>query len=207
MVRLVHAVYGLFLSLPATTAAICGYKFGPCTSPGATCTPVLPWCKDLSRCIGQCLSTTAANDNSNSQLQQNSNFYQPCGGMVPVGGPGGGGGRSCPSWARCMSDPRVQGCGVACDGAGICVPKRARQCGGFQGLGCPGGQQCFDDPTDTCDPASGGADCTGICLVPLPKTTTPTPPTAAAATTKTIATSPSPSTGKVVRRHKRARLE
>lgn len=170
---------------------------------------MLPWCKDISRCIGQCLSTTSNsnshgnNNNNNNQLQQNNNFYQPCGGMMPAGP--GGGSKSCPSSARCISDPRILGgCGVACDGAGICVPKKAKQCGGFQGLECPKGQQCFDEPTDSCDPASGGADCTGICLVPLPKTPTlptPTPPTAA-----TAATSASPTIGKIIRRHGRARL-
>jgi hypothetical protein len=38
-------------------------------------------------------------------------------------------------------------------------------CGGFVG-GCAGrgtSVKCVDDPTDTCDPKSGGADCPGIC--------------------------------------------
>ncbi|WP_246357199.1 hypothetical protein [Pyxidicoccus fallax] len=39
-------------------------------------------------------------------------------------------------------------------------------CGGFLGGGCVGtgaDARCVDDPTDSCDPASGGADCPGIC--------------------------------------------
>ncbi|MBU8897873.1 hypothetical protein DRW03_28415 [Corallococcus sp. H22C18031201] len=38
-------------------------------------------------------------------------------------------------------------------------------CGGFLG-GCPGrtdNAKCVDDPTDSCNPSSGGADCPGIC--------------------------------------------
>ena len=36
-------------------------------------------------------------------------------------------------------------------------------CGGFAGLPCPSGKTCVDDPTDSCDPTKGGADCIGIC--------------------------------------------
>jgi len=42
-------------------------------------------------------------------------------------------------------------------------------CGGFAGLACPGAGKCIDDPSDSCDPAKGGADCGGICsCLPLP---------------------------------------
>lgn len=37
-------------------------------------------------------------------------------------------------------------------------------CGGFAGLECAEGFNCVDDPTDSCDPDSGGADCSGWCL-------------------------------------------
>ena len=40
-------------------------------------------------------------------------------------------------------------------------------CGGFAGVQCPTGLTCVDDPTDTCDPATGGRDCAGICVVDL----------------------------------------
>ncbi len=36
-------------------------------------------------------------------------------------------------------------------------------CGGIGGFRCPEGSICVDDPTDDCDPATGGADCLGIC--------------------------------------------
>jgi glycosyltransferase involved in cell wall biosynthesis len=32
-------------------------------------------------------------------------------------------------------------------------------CGGLAGFPCPDGFECVDDPSDSCDPATGGADC------------------------------------------------
>ncbi|PKS11115.1 hypothetical protein jhhlp_002876 [Lomentospora prolificans] len=64
--------------------------------------------------------------------------------------------------AVCMDDPRVDGCGMACDGPGICVVPEF--CGGIAGFSCPEGKKCFDDPRDDCDPLNGGADCGGICI-------------------------------------------
>jgi len=43
------------------------------------------------------------------------------------------------------------------------VPDDAIACGGFAGLMCPGSGECVDDPRDSCDPATGGADCGGYC--------------------------------------------
>jgi len=37
-------------------------------------------------------------------------------------------------------------------------------CGGIAAIPCPLGKKCVDDPSDTCDPAQGGADCSGICV-------------------------------------------
>lgn len=43
--------------------------------------------------------------------------------------------------------------------------KEPRQiCGGIAGFPCPAGKKCVDDPSDNCDPAQGGADCSGICV-------------------------------------------
>jgi hypothetical protein len=43
--------------------------------------------------------------------------------------------------------------------------KEPRQmCGGIAGFPCPEGKKCVDDPSDDCDPARGGADCSGICV-------------------------------------------
>src|SRR5215204_7006953 len=36
-------------------------------------------------------------------------------------------------------------------------------CGGLAGFSCPEGFECVDDPGDSCDPATGGADCAGVC--------------------------------------------
>ena len=39
-----------------------------------------------------------------------------------------------------------------------------QMCGGIAAIPCPEGKSCVDDPSDTCDPAKGGADCSGICV-------------------------------------------
>ena len=72
--------------------------------------------------------------------------------ICPDGGTGGPTG-------RCLALPRG-GCGweVAwCDGA---------LCGGVAGLACPPGQVCVDDPRDGCAPPAG-ADCAGVCVIPI----------------------------------------
>lgn len=38
-------------------------------------------------------------------------------------------------------------------------------CGGLMGLPCPDGYVCIDDSKDSCDPATGGADCIGVCVL------------------------------------------
>jgi hypothetical protein len=53
--------------------------------------------------------------------------------------------------------------GVSVDHEGQCKGPQPVACGGIAGLKCPAGQVCVDDPTDTCDPTKGGADCAGIC--------------------------------------------
>jgi hypothetical protein len=39
-----------------------------------------------------------------------------------------------------------------------------KHCAGFAGLTCSGGLSCVDDPIDSCDPANGGRDCSGLCV-------------------------------------------
>jgi hypothetical protein len=46
----------------------------------------------------------------------------------------------------------------------VCDPEPGRMCGGIAGIPCPDGFVCVDDPRDDCDPAKGGADCSGICV-------------------------------------------
>jgi hypothetical protein len=56
--------------------------------------------------------------------------------------------------------------GYLCQGAGLKVdaPGTCRKfCGGIGNIQCADGASCVDDPTDECDPATGGADCGGIC--------------------------------------------
>jgi hypothetical protein len=97
----------------------------------------------------------------------------------PQGACAGDTGASCPSGETCVDDPS-DNCDPAHGGAdcpGVCVtggtpdagnpPPDAgavTHCGGFAGTACPGGQDCVDDPSDSCDPANGGADCPGICV-------------------------------------------
>jgi hypothetical protein len=52
--------------------------------------------------------------------------------------------------------------GVAVLHDGACATVR-QTCGGIAAIPCPGGGRCVDDPTDSCDPSDGGADCGGIC--------------------------------------------
>lgn len=38
-----------------------------------------------------------------------------------------------------------------------------KMCGGIAAFPCEAGQVCIDDPSDSCDPKTGGADCAGLC--------------------------------------------
>lgn len=66
------------------------------------------------------------------------------------------------------------GCSGTDEGAGRATEEplaESRQgvgefCGGFAAIPCPEGLVCVDDPRDQCDPATGGADCGGICVRP-----------------------------------------
>ncbi|KAG7126769.1 hypothetical protein HYQ44_000489 [Verticillium longisporum] len=50
--------------------------------------------------------------------------YQSCGGFRVAPAP------RCPKGTACLDDPRIDGCGMACDAPGICIPNKAPQCGG-----------------------------------------------------------------------------
>jgi len=60
---------------------------------------------------------------------------------------------------------QTEGCLVNdwCSWRSPSVPKSGDMCGGIAGIQCPTGYGCVDDPSDDCDPESGGADCAGIC--------------------------------------------
>ena len=75
---------------------------------------------------------------------------------------------SYPPQARCVP---IDACatvrcpaGTQCE-AGTCVADGAAEfCGGIANISCPGAGSCVDDPTDSCDPQRGGADCGGRCV-------------------------------------------
>lgn len=58
------------------------------------------------------------------------------------------------------------GAGASIDHQGACATDKPKACGGIAAIQCPDGQTCIDDPSDTCDPKQGGADCSGICVGP-----------------------------------------
>lgn len=76
--------------------------------------------------------------------------------------------------ARCVRDAATNPCAaVLCaapsscevvEGEAVCVPIEIGPfCGGIAAFQCPGSGSCVDDPRDGCDPARGGADCSGVC--------------------------------------------
>lgn len=69
---------------------------------------------------------------------------------------------------ECLSNcPDGMVCPAVCYGQCVESPVTNPQCGGFAGLPCPDGLECVDNPGDSCDPKNGGADCGGICIVPV----------------------------------------
>jgi hypothetical protein len=79
--------------------------------------------------------------------------------------------------ASCEADTGINPCaavlcaeGTSCEvieGEAQCTPLEpvasAPFCGGIAAIECPGSGTCVDAPGDGCDPASGGADCGGVC--------------------------------------------
>ena len=73
----------------------------------------------------------------------------------------------CPT---CKCNPPPDACAaVLCPAGSTCDPATGKcsaapvRCGGIAGIACPGIGHCVDDPSDSCDPNAGGADCGGIC--------------------------------------------
>ena len=69
----------------------------------------------------------------------------------------------CKAGTHCEAE-QVQCVRAPCPPIAACVPDAAKvHCGGIAAIKCPGGGMCADDPSDSCDPAHGGADCGGLC--------------------------------------------
>lgn len=66
---------------------------------------------------------------------------------------------ACPSGYDCSgaSNPDLPG---KCSA----TPVAGSTCGGIAGIACAAGLTCVDNPDDSCDPAKGGADCSGECV-------------------------------------------
>ena len=81
-------------------------------------------------------------------------------------------GFKCEEGFDCFIDPTCEAAGGAdCGGCCVKVPTQPAfcdakvKCGGKQGFECEQkGYVCMDDPSDSCDPATGGADCQGCCV-------------------------------------------
>ncbi len=68
-------------------------------------------------------------------------------------------------------------------------------CGGIAGIQCPDDQTCVDDPSDSCDPMNGGADCGGMCIPGTSSAAVSSAPASVAASS--IAASVAPASSKV----------
>jgi hypothetical protein len=71
-------------------------------------------------------------------------------------------GTECTEGEHCQLTP-VTCITAPCPAIPECVPDEKITCGGFGGFPCPDDLTCVDDPSDSCDPNNGGADCGGIC--------------------------------------------
>lgn len=88
--------------------------------------------------------------NARSQCQMVEPFGMHCGGFIRNA-------HQCPGEYSCRL-------ALIADVGGICVPATFQTCSGIGARPCDTGFQCVDDPADSCNPANGGADCSGICV-------------------------------------------
>ena len=126
-------------------------------------------------CDGAKCATPAAESHSDGKKNSGETGVD-CGGSVKATAP-------CPDGQGCIDSAdckATEECGVRaclmycafndpfCCGPSTCKPKTpppppAKFCGGIAGIACAANEDCVDDPTDSCDPKHGGADCAGIC--------------------------------------------
>ena len=63
---------------------------------------------------------------------------------------------------QCSCADGTTSSGSSCASTSAIVPE---PCGGFAGTSCSDkSMECIDDPSDSCNPEDGGADCIGICV-------------------------------------------
>ncbi|KAK3984226.1 hypothetical protein QBC44DRAFT_337380 [Cladorrhinum sp. PSN332] len=154
------AAGSLATAIPAEKQIICGARLAPCPQ-GYACK--LSQLSSIGVCTRNPVLTVPVPARTTTAITKPTPTpeptYQSCGGyrIKPF---------ECPKGQYCVDDPRVEGCGMACDRPGICVtPAGAEFCGGFAGFACKDKNKlCIDDPRDDCDPRNGGADCGGICV-------------------------------------------
>lgn len=163
------ATLSLLVALAAAEGDLpCGFYIAPCPT-SYSCSNLDASCTGPN-CAGRCVRTDMLSATSlPDPVPTDDGDGDGDGGSTPTYAPCGGdredGPLECEEGFKCVDDPRKEGCGMACDDTGICVPKGLEMCGGFAGFPCEEeGRVCIDDPFDDCDPENGGADCAGICV-------------------------------------------
>ncbi len=133
------------------------------------------WCKAANQCAVQGLPTPKCPGkwecDAGSTWEEPKSCSYECGpsvGCEDVGGScvalGANPSATCPSGV--VGDADDYSCGGAV-GVMCCLPKLGT-CAGIANIQCPAGQGCVDDPSDSCDPANAGADCSGVCVKGVP---------------------------------------
>ncbi|KAK0632739.1 hypothetical protein B0T14DRAFT_574449 [Immersiella caudata] len=133
LISLSHALPPFPSPLPELNSP-CGPDIGDCPNP-LTCIPLSQNCTSFlidtysnrPPCRGTCQNLDIARQK----------VYTLCGGWSRMD--------DCnEAVERCVADPRhAGGCGPACDGPGICVPKEDLICGWDTGRSCGEGKECF----------------------------------------------------------------
>jgi hypothetical protein len=175
------AVYAL-VKLPAQPGVMIDFRkkdrTGPSCPPPSPCAAVL--CPAGQHCEAQAARCADATTCQPTGVCVADPPKVVCGGLAGI---------VCPGQGKCVDDPS-DGCdastgGVDCGGVCQCAvstcpsgstfdaspsvcacsppPPTKVRCGGIAGATCPGFGRCVDDPSDSCDPNAGGADCGGIC--------------------------------------------
>lgn len=71
-------------------------------------------------------------------------------------------------------------------------------CGGIAAIPCQEGMACVDDPTDSCDPTAGGADCSGLCVPAITTATSSSSVMSASSSSESVSSVPTVSSSSSV---------